>query len=191
MNGEDSGPQAPTGWPWWSLWFGLAIATAATAFSFFTWASVTTSLNTNRPGMAGSAANAIEAESATAWESLPGAVAVLVLVAAGAVAAVPLPATWSTARWLSWFALTAIAIVFIVVDWATLPSVRDVMQQIADRFGVGRSTIQPEDVAAGARFIDIGPGIGLIACLVLAVLSLVGAVVVGRLAAKRTPAHLS
>jgi hypothetical protein len=172
-------------WPRWSQWFGIATAVAATTFSFLTWSSVSTHLDATSPaGMAGAAANAIEAESGTAWASLPAAVAVLLLVGSGVVAASPLSARWTTVRWLSWLGLAAAALVSIVLAWVTLPTVRDVMNALADRFGVPRSTIHDEDVATGERFIDIEPGVGLYASLALTVLSVVASILAARAAVR-------
>ena len=167
---------SPASRPRWLLWFGLGCGLAAVIASFLTWTSVSAETYGSSP-LIGAAANVVEAESGSAWESLPAVGAVLLLVTACVVAI--------TARRLAWFALSGAAVALIVVDWATLPDVRELMQAVADRFGVAQSTIQTSDVIRAEGFINIEPGVGLYLGLTLAVISLTTSLLAGKISASK------
>lgn len=149
-------------------------------------AGVLAFVNTFLPWFSASAAGAIGAAmsgSANAWEEPASFLAwftMLLLVVAGAIAALPLFGVQIPQQPLVWLGLAGLSFVLVIVKWIDLPGVSDIFEEQ----GITPTDAQLEQAE---KAVDMGAGFGLYLGLILAIVSLAGAVLTFQ-ASKATPA---
>lgn len=154
-------------------WLGIGAGVLAFVNTFLPWFSA------SAEGPIGAAISG----SANAWEEPASFLAwftMLLLVVAGVIAALPVFGVRIPQQLLVWLGLAGLSFVLVIVKWIDLPGVKDVFEEQ----GITPTDAQLEQAE---KAIDLGAGIGIYVGLILALVSLAGAVLAFQ-ASKTSPA---
>lgn len=138
-------------------------------------AGVLAFINLFLPWVTASAVVGGESESGNSFDANVWAWLAMLLLVAAAVVAI-LPMFGKSVPGVAWLGLAGASLLLVIIAWLALPGVEDVLQDAQEAVGAPVTELTEAQLAQADAMMDIGPGFGLFLGLILAIVSLAGAV---------------